>query len=155
MERLRDGETAVARRATEFFVNKSVVEAGGGSIGGSGSVEDTVRASPIDRPEAHRARFAGSVKVATRQLEIADNAAGLANGLDFGVGGRVIARCDAVNALSDDFAVLDDQSGEGATLAGVHIFDGEGDGTLQEWFGHERESPALQSAAEEKDSQCG
>jgi hypothetical protein len=26
---------------------------------------------------------------------------------------------------------------------------------LQEWFGHERESPALQSAAEEKDSQCG
>jgi len=137
------------------LVDEGVVEASSGSIGGGGGVEDTVRASPIDRPEAHGARFAGSVKVATRQLEIPEDAAGLANGLDFGVGGRVIARCDAVDALSDDFAVLDDQGGEGATLAGVHIFDGERDGALQKCFGHERGSPALQSAAEEEEAQCG
>jgi len=155
MEQLRDGETAVAGRATEFFVDKGVVEASGGSIGGAGSVEDTVRASPIDRAEAHGARFAGSVEIATGQLEVAEDATGLANGFDFGVGGRVTGRGDAVGAFGDDLAVLDDQSGEGATLAGVHIFDGEGDGALQEWLVHGRESPALQSAAEEKDSQCG
>jgi len=155
MEQLRDGETAGTGRAAEFFVDEGVVEVSGGSIGGGGGVEDTVRASPVERAEAHGARFAGRVQIAAGQLEVAKNAAGLANGLDFGVGGRVVGGCDAVGAFGDDLAVFNDQSGEGATVAGVHIFDGEGDGALQEWYGHQRESPALQSAAEEEDSQCG
>ncbi len=155
MEQLRDGETSVTGRAAEFFVDEGVVKAGGGSIGGGGGVEDTVRASPVDRAEAHGARFAGRVEIAAGQLETAEDAAGLANGLDFSVGGRVVGGGNAVGAFGDDLAVLNDQSGEGATVAGVHIFDGEGDGALQEWFGHGRESPALQSAAEEEDSQCG
>ena len=132
MGKLRDGEAASVWRAAEFVVDERIIETSGGGIGGGGGIEDTVKPRPIDRAETHGARFAGSIEIASGQLETADDATSLANGFDFGVGGRILGGGDTVDGLGDDFAVLHDQGSEGTTLAGVYVLDGQGDGALQE-----------------------
>jgi hypothetical protein len=155
MGKLRDGETASVWCATELVVYKGVIETSGGGIGGGGSEENTVKPRPIDCAEAHGTRFAGSIEIAATQLEIAEDATSLANSFDLGVGGRIDSRGDPVDCFGDDLAFLHDQGSEGTTLAGVYIFDGQGDGALQEWIGHDGASPAIQSAARGEDSQYG
>ena len=133
---MRDVEAASVGRTTEFVANKGVIETSGGGIGSGGGIKDTVKPRPINRAETHGARFAGCIEIAAGQLEIAEDATSLANGFDFSVGSGIVGRGDAVDAFGDDFAVLHDQGSEGTTLAGVYIFGGQGDGALEECFGH-------------------
>ncbi len=120
----------------EFVVDEGVVETSGSGIASGGCVENTVRTRPIDCAEAHGARFAGSIEIAAGQLESAQDATGLANGFDFGVGRGIVGGRNAIDGFGDDLAVLYDQGSKGAALAGVYIFDGQGDGALEEWIGH-------------------
>lgn len=121
----------------ELFINEGVIEPGAGGIGSGGSVKDAGGARPIDCTQAHGAGFAGAIEITTGELKIVKNMAGFADGDDFGVGGGVICGGNAIRALGDHPAVLDDERRERATATGANIFDGERDGTAHEISGSE------------------
>lgn len=114
---LRDGEAASVGRTAEFVVDEGIVETSSGGIGSGGSVENMFRTRPIDCAEAHGARFAGSIEIAPGQLEAVEDATGLADGFDFGVGRRIVGGRNAINGFGDDLAALYNKGSEGAALA--------------------------------------
>ena len=146
-EELVHGDAAVRAWASEFGIDEGVVEASAGGIGGSGGVEDASGTSPVDGAEAHGARLASAVEIATGKLEIAQDVAGLADGDDFGVGGGIVGGGDAVGTFSDDAVAFDDESGERAAAAGTDVFDGECDGATHEAVGGGRRGHGFQLGA--------
>src|SRR6202011_5420456 len=62
---------------------------------------------PPDRRDAKQARLAGGVDLTTAQIGRAKPLAGIANGDDFAVCGRIIERLLLTTALADDRALLD------------------------------------------------
>lgn len=64
-----EGDTAPLRRYLHLAVDEGVVEAGAGGVLGTRPEIHPGWPSPINRPQAHRTRLAGSVEVAIGQLE--------------------------------------------------------------------------------------
>ena len=75
-------------------------------------------------------RTLGDAEVA--MLELTAQRAGLADGHDFTMGGRVIGGDHAVVSLADDLAVLDHHRAKGTTGPGFHAHPGELDGAAHE-----------------------
>src|SRR6267154_286259 len=103
--------------AVQFFVDESVVKAGRGRIGGYTRVKYPRRTRPVNGSQAHRARFTSRIKVAARQLKIAQYAASFANRYYLGVRGGIVRGGNAVRAFRDDAAVFCDYRGERAAAA--------------------------------------
>jgi len=130
-EQLAHGDATGLVWCLEFAVDESVVEPGGGGIGGSGSVKNVRRASPVDGAEAHGAGFAGGVEITMIELEGFEALASFADGDDFGVGGGVVGGSNAIDAGGDECAVLGDDRGKGPAAV-ADVFESESDGLAHE-----------------------
>ena len=87
---------------------------------------------PIDGAQAHRARLAGGIDVASGEVERAQTARSLAYAVHLGVRRRVVVDSNAVRRLGDDFvATYDDRSERSA--ASAHTLLGEFYGTAHKF----------------------
>ena len=117
----------------QFLVNEVIGEVDGGGILFRVAVIDALDMRPIDGAEAHRAGLAGGIDDTVREVEGAQFATGLADGVHFGMGGGVVVAGDAVRAASDDFAISHDDGPEG-TATVFHTLVGEADGFAHKGF---------------------
>lgn len=121
-------ETACRRGEGELLVELGVGEAdGGGGFSGVG-VDDAFDARPVGGSQAHGAGFAGGVEGAAGDVKMPCCLAGGADGVDFGVGGGVVAADDAVIAFAEDFAVAHDKRAKGAAGTAFAALPRECDG---------------------------
>jgi len=125
-------EGTLLRREGDFVIDEGVVEAGAGGFDAGVGVVDGGGAGPVHGAEAHGAGFATGVDFAAFELEGTELLAGFADGHDFGVGGGVVGRGDAVGGGGDDLAVFDDDGAEWAARAGEDIVHREIDGHFHE-----------------------
>src|SRR5258708_19203299 len=86
-------------RAVQFSVDESVAKAGRGRIRGYTRVKYPRRTRPVNGSQAHRARLTSRIKVAARQLKIAQYEASFANRHYLGVRGRILRGGDAGRRL--------------------------------------------------------
>src|ERR1035437_9308740 len=98
---------------------------------------------PVDRGQAHRARFATGVEIAIVQLERFQPLAGRADSDDLSVGRRVVGRGDLIRASPNDFALPHDHCTEGTALAAAHHLNGETNGLPHELAVHTKSSPTF------------
>ena len=91
------------------------------------AVVHPIQPRPIDRPEAHRARFARGVDFAAAQVERAQFLCCGADGAHLGVCRGVAVGRDPVGTGGDDPAVPGDDCAEGAS-AGRYVLFGKPDG---------------------------
>jgi len=91
---------------------------------------------PIDRAQTHRAGFTGGVDLAIPQRKRLQSGASFADGDDLGVRGGIVRDRDAIDALSDDVSVFDDDGAERATLTGKNVIEGELNGASHERVVH-------------------
>ena len=94
---------------------------------------------PVNRSETHGAGFATGIKLASGELVCAEERAGAADGDYFGVGRRIVAGGDKINAFRDDAAVAHDDGSERTAGSAACVFHRETDGVLHELAGIQRE----------------
>ena len=109
-----EGRRRSAGAQGDFVVDERVVETCPGSIVLVATIIQVVKVRPVDGSQAHGARLARGVEVAPREVERAQPAGGLADGVDLGMGGGVVVGRHAVGALGHDDTVLHYHGGEGA-----------------------------------------
>ena len=112
-----------------------VREANGRGIGGRAGVVVAIEASPVDGGQAHRTGLATGEEFAACQVERAQVRAGVADGDDLGMRGRVVRDDDVVVAAADDLPVLHDHAAEGTAMVGIDSGPGLGDGGEHEGGG--------------------
>ncbi len=112
----------IRRAQSNLLIDQRVVKPGLSGILASGGKVDSVRPRPIDGPEAHRARFATAVDGASGELMCAENFAGIPDGHNLGVGGRVVRRRHSVCTRGEGLAVPHDDRPERSTLVKVYAF---------------------------------
>src|SRR6266481_2705953 len=121
-------------RAFQFVVDEGIIEARGRRIARGRAEIHALRSRPVNRPQAHRARFAAGVNFAAGEFKRAQYAAGFANRGHLRVRGGVVRRCDAICAGGDDAAFFHHNCGKGSAPAGTHIRSEEHTSELQSQF---------------------
>jgi len=95
-----------------FFHGETDDRTDGAGLGIVGSVDEAPDARLKDRPQAHSAWLDGHVEGAARQAVVAGLAGRPADGLDLGVGCRIIGRDRPVASPGQDLAVFHDDSAD-------------------------------------------
>ena len=85
----------------------------GGIIARCGEIKD-IEPCPVYGGEAHGAGFAAGIDFAACEREGIKICAGIANGFDFRMGGRIVGRGDAVPSAPDNFTAFDYHGAEWA-----------------------------------------
>ena len=117
----------------QLLVNEIIGEVDGGGILFRVAIVDALDMRPIDGTEAHRTRLARGVDDTIREVESAEFAASLTDGVHLGMGGGVVVASDAVGTASDDFSIFHNDGPEGTTPV-FHAFVGQSDGLAHESF---------------------
>jgi len=105
--------------------------ADGAAFGVVGAVDEAGDAGLNDGAGAHAAGLDGDVKGGVGEAVVAEEASGLAEDDDFGVGGGVTIAGGAVAGTGEDLAVVDKDSADG-DFAGCRCGAGFGQGFLHE-----------------------
>src|ERR1035437_2431844 len=80
-KQLRGGQRTRGLVLAELLVKKRIVKTGARGVGGGAAIEDRIKARPVRGRQAHRARLATGVKLASGQGEGAQSLARGANGV--------------------------------------------------------------------------
>ena len=120
----------------QFLVDEGIVKAGIGGIGGNAGVKHPRRTRPVNRAQAHRARFARRIKIAASKLKLAELAASFAYRHHFGVRGGIVRRCHAIYAFRHYPAVFYNHSGKWSALAASDVFYCQSNRAAHEFFHH-------------------
>jgi len=80
-------------------------------------IDDFFDAGPVSGRQTHWAGFGAGVENAVVQFFRAQFGAGLANGVDFGVGHRIVVTDYRVVRGGDDFVIFNNGGTEGAAIA--------------------------------------
>ena len=123
---------ALGLREFQFAIDESIVESCVGSIVLRGGIEEMGESCPIDGAQTHGARFAGSIDVASLEVEIVQLCGSRTNGLHFGMGCGVAVGRYAVDAFGQDFAVSGND-GAKRSSAVAHVFEGQVNGPLHQF----------------------
>src|SRR5574344_2196747 len=119
----------------EFLIDETVVESGVFRVpAGRGEIQPC-EPRPVNRAEAHRAGFAGSVDFTALQAVSPELFACGADGVHFRVGGRVEVARHGIGTFGDDPPVFDDDGPEG-TAAGLCALRRYGYGAFYELLVH-------------------
>ena len=102
------------------------------ALGIARAINDAGKAGMEDRARTHGAGFERDEKLATGQTVIAQMARGIAQGDDFGMGGRIIFADGHVKAAPDDLAVVHDHG------AHRHFTQALGGARLGNGFAHKK-----------------
>ena len=129
---LLERHPALIAGTPDFVVDEAVVEAGIGGVVSRAREYDAGRARPVQRPQAHGARLAAAVDLATVQLEGAQRFAGVADRDDLGVGSRVVGGRHEVRARGQDLPISDHHRTERAAAPRGDVLGREGDRLGQE-----------------------
>lgn len=121
-------------RQVELFEDKFIVEPDFRRRFFCTGVIDSFWPGPIDSSHAHRTRLAARINLTVRQLEVIQISARPANGLNFGMGCRIVRRRHLVPSYTDDFLIFDDNGAKRSAVIAVHIFSGQLDYPLNERF---------------------
>src|SRR5690606_4514572 len=123
--KVTEGDAALLARQIDLLVDKAVIKTG---LGGFFTISGEINrrwSGPEDHPQTHGAGFATAVDYTVVQLKILEPGAGGANRHHLGVGAGVATAGDLIATLSDDFTVLDHQSGKGSTAGRQCLFSGQ------------------------------
>lgn len=95
----------------EARIRRQQVEhrAAGAALGIARAIDDAPNPRMDDRRRAHRAGLQGDIEIRPRQPIVFDSLGRRPQGLDLGMGGRILVRDGLVPALADDLAVAQDQ----------------------------------------------
>lgn len=129
---LSHGQPARGRGQRQFTVESLVVKSRPGGVGARGREDDALHPRPIGRAQTHRARLATGVKNASLQHKRTQPRRRRANGHDFRMGRRVVARGDLVPAGGDDFIFPHHDGAEWPAVPGAHVLRGQLNGALDE-----------------------
>lgn len=133
---LDHGYLAAREWRREFPIDHRVIESGVCRIArGSGKVNAS-GARPVDRTQAHRARFATRVNLASAELEATQLLASLADRNHLGVRGRVVRRDNGVRSLGYDFSVFHNDGAERTAPSRTDILNRKLDGSDHEGVTH-------------------
>jgi hypothetical protein len=111
----------------QFVVYECVVESRARGIGCRARIENACGTRPVNRAQAHGARLASRVQMASRQLESSERAACCANRDNFRMRRRIVRSGHLIGALADDAAVFRDERSEWAA-AGLDISESQRNG---------------------------
>jgi hypothetical protein len=142
-DELDERQASLRGGSCKLVVKVRVVESRGCCIEPRGGKINTFEASPIDRSQAHGTRFAAREKLAARQIEAPEHRPRGTDGLNLGVGSRIILRGDLIGSARDEASVRDNESSE-RTAAGRCVFHCLGDTRMHECltrgdvFAHEK-----------------
>ena len=133
VEQMDEGYGAAVDGFVEFLVDKVISKIDVTGVLLRVAIIHTAQVSPIDGAEAHGAGLARSVDDAVGEVEGAQFSAGLADGIDFSVGSRIVVEGDAVGAAGDDLTVFDDDGSKRAAAV-PHALVGQADGFSHKGF---------------------
>jgi hypothetical protein len=129
---LNHGNLALGVRLGDFRIDSGIIKADFGSVGCEIAKVNFADPSPVDCAQAHRAGFAGGIKVTAPEFETAKFLARLADSQHFSVRRRVVHRRNLIRTFRYDDAFFDDDTAERAAAPGTYILERELNGA-----GHE------------------
>ena len=133
---LNHGNLALRVRLGDFRVDSGIIKADFGSVCRQIAKENFANPGPVDRSQAHRTWFAGSVEVAVPEFEAAKFLASLPDSQHFSVRCGIIRRSDPIGGFRYDDAFFDDDGAERPAAPGAYILERELNGAGHESFVH-------------------
>src|SRR5208282_6515765 len=128
------GEPSIFWVLQKFGVEKGIVEASAGGIGGTATEINSVEACPICSGKAHGTGLAACVEFASGEGKSPQSLACGSDGVDLAMS-RGIIRCgDGVCTFADDLAGTHDDCSKWAAFAGDDIPCCERDGPSEEFW---------------------
>ena len=102
-------------RFLDFLIDESVAKADAVGISSGVTIIDAAHASPVQSAQAHRAWFTAAVDHTSVELEVVHHRTSLANGIDLGMGRRIVGQRHGVAGRRDNFSVPHNNSAKRAT----------------------------------------
>lgn len=124
-----DGQPLFGKRQAHLLVDGGARQAEGFALGVARGEHHSAHPAQVHGGQAHRAGLAAGVYHAAVQTR-AELAAGAADGLQLGMGGRVLAEVNLVDRARQHLSITHQQRAEGPATV-FDILPGQGHGLLQ------------------------
>lgn len=104
-----------------FPVNEFIIKPSWSSILSSSSIEQFGAATPVEGSQTHGTRLTTAIKDAAFKLEIAKFRTSLTNGIDLGMGCRIIGQSYRITNSCNDFLILVDNDSTKWTTTSCYV----------------------------------
>ena len=133
---LNHGNLALGVRLGDFCVDCRIIKADFRRVRCEIAKVNSVNSSPVDRAQAHGARFAGGIEVTAPEFETAKFLTRLADGQYFSVRRGVVHRRNLIRTFRYDDAFFDNDTAEWPAASGAYILERQLNGAGHESFVH-------------------